>query len=83
MDLTEEQKKQIEEFRRKLKSKGLDFGSWGDTEEKESVRHPMFDKQVEIYKKIVPLLQHQVDTDIEKIAKLQEVIERLKHGGGQ
>lgn len=83
MDLSEEQKKQLEELKEKLKSKGINLGSWSDTEERENVRHPMFEKQIELYKKIVPLLQHQVDTDLEKVAKLREVIERMKHGGGQ
>ena len=83
MGLNEEQKKQLDEFKKKLESKGVDLGAWGETEGRENVRHPMFEGQVEIFKKIVPLLQNQVDADIEKVIQLQEVIERLKHGGGQ
>lgn len=72
----------LKELQEKLQRKGVSMNTWGKTEE-HTARNPMFDKQVEVWVQVKDLLEVQVKKDQDKIIELQEMIDRLKHGGGR
>ena len=77
-----EQLKALSELEKKLKEKGVTLGQWGETKENE-VENPMLNKQLEMWKNLKGMLVEQVEKDQSKIAELQEVLDRIKHGGGR
>lgn len=82
MNLDKEQLKALFELSEKLEKKGVKLGQWGETEEHQS-ENPLFKDQKEMWEQARTLLQEQVKKDQEKIAELQEMVDRLKHGGGK
>jgi len=76
------QQEQLEDLIKKLNARGVKLGEWGETKEG-TIRHPLFEKQVSLYKKLKKVLEAQVVKDQRKLVELQEVLDKLKHGGGQ
>lgn len=72
----------LKELQDRLKKKGVSMNTWGKTEE-HTTKNPMFDKQIDMWSQVSNLLEEQVKKDQSKIAELQEMIDRLKHGGGR
>lgn len=72
----------LKELQEKLNKKGVSMNTWGKTEE-HTAKNPMLDKQVDMWDQVKGILEEQVKKDQEKIIELQEMVDRLKHGGGR
>ena len=72
----------VEDIKAKLREAGVPTdGSWGTTEKK-TVKSPLVEKQKELLRKLEGLLEHQIETDTEKMADLHVALQKLKNGGG-
>ena len=74
--------KALAELMEKMQSKGVDMGTWTETEEHQA-EHPMLKNQKTMWVKMRGLLEEQVKKDQEKVVELQELVDRIKHGGGR
>lgn len=72
----------LKELQEKLQEKGVSMNTWGKTEERKS-ENPILNKQLTMWSQMSELLEEQVKKDQSKVAELQEMIDRLKHGGGR
>jgi hypothetical protein len=77
-----DQIKALAELMEKMRGKGVDMGTWTETEEHQA-EHPMLKNQKTMWVKMRGLLEEQVKKDQEKVVELQELVDRLKHGGGR
>lgn len=75
-------KEQLKALQEKLKSKGVKIGEWSETKEHKA-EIPILSDQLSLWKKTKGLLEEQVKKDQEKLAELQEMLDRIKHGGGR
>lgn len=75
-------REQLKALQEKLKKRGVSFGTWGETEEHKA-EIPLLKNQMSLWKKTKEILEEQVKKDQEKIIELQEMLDRLKHGGGR
>lgn len=82
MDKDKDQLKALAELMGKMESKGVKMGTWTETEEHQA-EHPMLKNQKTMWVKMRGLLEEQVKKDQEKVVELQELVDRLKHGGGR
>ena len=82
MGKDKDQVKALAELMEKMRGKGVGMGTWTETEEHQA-EHPMLKNQKTMWDKMRGLLEEQVKKDQEKVVELQELIDRLKHGGGR
>jgi hypothetical protein len=71
----------VDEAMALLKRLGIKIGEWGETEEKTGVP-PVLNNQVKAFLQVRSLLQNMMETDVKRVAALQEQLLRLKYGGG-
>ena len=76
--MTEEE---IREMLEDLASKGAKPGAWGKTVPGKHT-HPFVERQKESLESMKKVFEAQVQKDQEQIEALQEMLQRLKHGGG-
>jgi hypothetical protein len=64
-----------------LKKKGAEPGAWGKTVPGKH-SHPFVERQKASLESMKKVFEAQVQQDQEQIEALQEMLQRLKHGGG-
>lgn len=82
MDIDKNQLQALADLVEKMKGKGVDMGTWTETEEHQA-EHPMLKNQKAMWVKMRGLLEEQVKKDQDKVVELQELVDRIKHGGGR
>lgn len=71
----------LEEMRAKLDELGIPRDGWSPAGGKR-VKSPILEKQKDNLRRLLGLLEEQVEQDKQKVADLHVTLQRLKHGGG-
>jgi len=77
-----EQMKALAELEKRLAEKGVKLGEWTETEEHKA-ENPLLKDQAKMWEIAKELLEEQVRKDREKLVEMQEMLDRIKHGGGR
>ena len=82
MDINKSQFQSLSDLKDQMKDRGVDMGTWKETEEHQA-EHPMLKRQKVMWEKMRVMLEEQVKKDQDKLVELQELVDRLRHGGGR
>jgi hypothetical protein len=73
----------VEQMKKLLEGVGVNpEGRWGKVGAKKGVTPRVAGEQAEALRKIESILEGQLKSDMEEVARMHSTLQRLKHGGG-